>query len=205
MQIANLRFLVAEDHSFQRSMLVRMLEDLGANTVLQASDGHAALEILRSAEQPIDVVVSDLDMPGMDGMEFIRRLSEAGARVSVIIASALEGALLASIATMARAYGVRLLGVVEKPVTPGKLETVIKRHEPAQAAPARRKAAGPVFTLEEIAEGLKQHEFEPFFQPKIELATGQVKGAEALARWRHPRQGIVAPYAFIKQIGRAHV
>ena len=38
------------------------------------------------------------------------------------------------------------------------------------------------------------------FQPKVELATGRVKGAEALARWRHAQHGIVAPYAFIKPL-----
>ena len=44
---------------------------------------------------------------------------------------------------------------------------------------------------------MKNDEFEPFFQPKVELATGRVEGAEALARWRHPRRGIVGPCAFI--------
>ena len=48
--------------------------------------------------------------------------------------------------------------------------------------------------------GLKNNEFEPFFQPKVELATGHVKGPEALARWRHPQHGIVAPYAFIQTL-----
>ena len=37
----------------------------------------------------------------------------------------------------------------------------------------------------------------PFLQPKVELGTGRVKGAEALGRWRHPQKGIIAPYAFI--------
>ena len=101
---------------------------------------------------------------------------------------------------MSEAYGINLLGVVEKPITPGKLEALITLHKPAQAQRGRSKTAGPAFTLEEIAAGLKNNEFEAFYQPKIELATGQVKGAEALARWRHAQQGIVAPYAFIKPL-----
>jgi EAL domain-containing protein (putative c-di-GMP-specific phosphodiesterase class I)/AmiR/NasT family two-component response regulator len=197
MSIANLRFLVAEDHDFQRSVLVRMLESLGAKAVHEASDGHGALKILEDPTRPVDIVISDLDMPGMDGMEFVRHLGETGVRVSIILASALEHKLLASIATMSEAYGINLLGVVEKPITPGKLEPLIELHKPAQAERARTKTAGPTFTLEEIAAGLKNNEFEPFFQPKVELATGRVKGAEALARWRHPQQGIIAPYAFI--------
>jgi EAL domain-containing protein (putative c-di-GMP-specific phosphodiesterase class I) len=192
-----LRFLVAEDHDFQRGILVRMLESLGAKAVHEASDGHGALKILRDPTRPVDIVISDLEMPGMDGMEFVRHLGESGVRVSIILASALERKLLASIATMSEAYGINLLGVVEKPITPAKLEALIKLHKPAQAQRARPKIAGPTFTLAEIAAGLRNNEFEPFFQPKVELATGRVKGAEALARWRHPQQGIIAPYAFI--------
>ena len=200
MLIANLRFLVAEDHEFQRSVLVRMLESLGAKAVHEASDGHGALKILQDPTRPVDIVISDLEMPGMDGMEFVRHLGETGVRVSIILASALERKLLASIATMSEAYGINLLGVVEKPITPAKLEALITLHKPAQVQWGRSKTAGPTFTLEEIAAGLKNNEFEPFFQPKVELATGRVKGAEALARWRHPQHGIIAPYAFIEPL-----
>ncbi|MGI8894474.1 MAG: EAL domain-containing response regulator [Casimicrobiaceae bacterium] len=200
MQTADLRFLVAEDHDFQRGMLVRMLMGLGAKDVLEASDGRTALEIIKTATRPVDIVISDLDMPGMDGMEFIRHLGEAGAKVSMIIASAVERALLASVETMTRAYGIRLLGVVEKPATPSKLKTLIDRYNPVWGKDKPKAVAAATFLLEEIAEGLKNNEFEPFYQPKVELATGRVKGAEALARWRHPHQGIVAPYAFIKPL-----
>ena len=200
MSIANLRFLVAEDHDFQRSVLVRMLESLGAKAIHEAADGHGALKILQDPTRPVDIVISDLEMPGMDGMEFVRHLGETGVRVSIILASALERKLLASIATMSEAYGINLLGVVEKPLTRAKLEPLIKLHKLAQVERGRPKTAGPTFTLEEIAAGLKNDEFEPFFQPKVELATGRVKGAEALARWRHPQQGIISPYAFIEPL-----
>lgn len=195
MSITALSFLVAEDHESQRNFLVRMLKSLGAKNVHEAADGRGALAIIEDPARPVDIVISDLDMPGMDGMEFIRRLGQCGARISIILASALERKLLGSIATMTEAYGIKLLGVLEKPLTVGKLGPLIRRHKPAQ--PVTAPAAGLAFTLEEIAAGLKNDEFEPFFQPKIELATGQVKGAEALARWRHPRHGIVAPCAFI--------
>lgn len=42
--------------------------------------------------------------------------------------------------------------------------------------------------------------FEAFFQPKVDIATGRVTGAEALARWRHPEHGLVPPIAFIPQL-----
>ena len=201
MNISDLRFLAVEDHEFQRDMLLRMLQTLGAQTINGAPDGHAALDIIKASDPPIDIIISDLDMPGMDGMEFMRHLGASRAPVSIILASALEGSLLASIETMTMAYGVTILGVIEKPITPAKLEALIGLHRPPQATPgpatglAAPKAA---YALQDIIQGLQLGQFEPFFQPKVGLADGRIKGAEALARWRHPSDGIVAPYAFIQ-------
>ena len=198
MQITELHFLVAEDHDFQRKTLVRMLTGLGAKHVSEAADGKAALDIFTDLAQPIDIIISDLDMPGMDGMAFMRHLGELGVPVSVILSSALDSSLISSVETMTKAYGITLLGAIEKPITPQKLESMIRKH----VAPQRKaaKAAAAVFPLEEIREGLNKGQFEPFFQPKVNIADGHVCGAEALARWRHPTKGVVAPYAFITEM-----
>lgn len=195
MQCANLRFLIAEDHAFQRGEWLRILEGMGARTVHQAADGLGALSIVRDPNRPVDIIISDLDMEGMDGMEFLRHIGESGAPISIILASALERKLLASVATMAEAYGIRLLGVLEKPLTPRKLLPLIQLHRTDLAPPVPPPT--PEFTLEELATGLRKDEFVPYFQPKIHLVTGKVKGAEALSRWLHPRLGIIAPTCFI--------
>ena len=195
MKIADLHFLVAEDHDFQRQMLARMLIRLGAQHIIEAADGRAAFEMMQVLTQPVDIIICDLDMPGMGGMEFIRLVGEAGIPVSVILASSHERALIASVGTMTKAYGINLLGAIEKPVTPQKLETLIRLHRPlVTAAP---QAARVVFSEAEISAALAAGQFEAFFQPKVDLATASVTGAEALAYWRHPRHGLVSPYAFV--------
>ena len=201
MGIEELNLLVAEDHDFQRKTLVRMLTALGAKRVSQAGDGRAALDIFIGRVPPIDIIISDLEMPGMDGMEFMRHIGEADIPVSVIISSALDPALIASVETMTRAYGITLLGAIEKPATPEKLRALIDKYTPPKGRVPR--AAAPAIALEEIRRGLDAGEFEPFFQPKVSLAGGKVTGAEALARWRHPEKGLVAPYAFIPAMENA--
>lgn len=49
----------------------------------------------------------------------------------------------------------------------------------------------------EMREALAREEFVAYFQPKLELASGRVKGGEALLRWRHPERGLVPPGQFI--------
>lgn len=191
--------LVVEDDDFQRRTVARMLRSLGAREVRESGDGKQALEAMQRPA-PADLVVCDLDMPEMDGMEFIRHLGEANNAVSVIIASAQDRSLLNSVDKMARAYGVRLLGVIEKPVTIEGLENLIKLHQPPKPQSAHASAGAPTFSLEQILHGVREEQFEPFFQPKVAVATRKVLGAEALARWRHPEHGLVAPYAFIAQL-----
>ena len=52
-------------------------------------------------------------------------------------------------------------------------------------------------TADEILSALEQGEFEPYYQPQVDARTGDLVGLEALARWRHPTRGILAPDAFL--------
>lgn len=195
--VSRLRFLVVEDQGFQRWMIGNMLRTLGARSVQYAANGASALDVLREARTPIDIVVCDLDMPGMDGMEFIRHVGDAASSVSMVICSGMERTLVTAVEAMTQAYGVRLLGAVDKPPTPRKLEGVIRRYGNVRM---ERPAAALPFALAEIEAALARGEFVPFFQPKVETRTGRVVGAEALARWNHPERGWILPHEFIPAI-----
>src|SRR6185437_15044357 len=197
-KLSELRFLAVEDQGFQLWIIGKLLEDLGARYVFSAADGASALQVIAEREPPIDIIISDIDMPGMDGMEFMRHLGAANSSASVILASALEPRVLSGIESMARAYNLSVLGVISKPVTAKKLEAMIGRHQarPAVALPA----ASPTFSTSELADGLARREFVAYFQPKVDVLTGAVKGAEALARWKHPQHGVIRPDSFISSM-----
>jgi EAL domain-containing protein (putative c-di-GMP-specific phosphodiesterase class I)/FixJ family two-component response regulator len=195
--ISSLGFLVVEDHEFQKWHCCSVLTQMGATRVLSAQDGNAALELLGQPGLPIDIVISDLNMPEMDGMALIRKIAESGVASSLIIVSSVGRAVLASTEAMAQAYGVRLLGAIEKPVTARKLAALLDRHEATPMAGAPPRSA-KTFTAEEIAEGLRGDQFEAFYQPKVDVKTGETRGAEALVRWHHPVHGLVYPGDFIE-------
>ncbi len=196
MDIAHLHFLVAEADAAQRRTLVEALGQLGASRVTDVPDGHLALQRLEAGFTPkVDVAIVDLALPGMDGLELIRSLGTLGEGVRLIVTGAQAASLLFSVETLAQAYGVDLLGSIGKPVTAAKLKPLLDNYTPPVRSSER--PAGPRFSFQEIGIGLQKRQFEPFFQPKIELATGQVKGLEAFARWRHPEHGVLGPGAFI--------
>jgi EAL domain-containing protein (putative c-di-GMP-specific phosphodiesterase class I)/CheY-like chemotaxis protein len=197
MKIDKVNILVIEDDDFQRRMVVNMLRSLGAPSIAEASNGKQALDIVRGANgNPVDIAICDLNMPEMDGMEFLRHLAQEDHGVAVIIASAQDSKVLASVGSMTRMYGVKLLGTIEKPIMPEQLKALLARYESSNT---ERQAAAKSysFTLEHILQGIRANQFEPFFQPKVNLKSGQLTGAEALARWIHPEHGVVSPFSFI--------
>ncbi len=201
---SELNFLVVEDDDFQRRIVVAMLRSLGAVEVQEAGNGRQALEILHVANpRSVDIVLCDMDMPEMDGMEFLRHLGQENNTAAVIILSMLERVLLVSVEKMSEAYGVKLLGAVEKPITLVQLEALIFRYERGENRVRQSHGAVQVFTLEEIRQGMKAEQFEPYFQPKVDMKKGRLMGAEALARWIHPKCGVIAPCAFIPLLEKA--
>lgn len=195
--IADLHFLIAEDDDFQRHWLSVMLARLGAQHIVEAENGRVALDILKTRKPEIDISFIDLNMPVMDGIELVRHLANGDFRTAIVLTSALGAALLFSVETMSKAYGVEVLGSFEKPATPELLQELIAKYQPPELRASQAKKALPMFSLEEIQQGVQAGQFESFFQPKVELSTGKVKAVEAFVRWRHPQYGLVMPPAFI--------
>jgi CheY-like chemotaxis protein len=113
----NLRFLIAEDHDFQRLLARRLLLRLGAADVQEASSGAAALQIIEGGAHPIDVLVLDLQLPDMHGLDVMRVLAQSAHPVPVILVSALSPDLLEPLIEQAGAIDVRCLGAVTKPLS----------------------------------------------------------------------------------------
>ena len=196
MDIAHLHFLVAQADMAQRRALVDLLRQLGASRVTDVPDGHLALQALEAGMAPaVNVAIVDLALAGMDGLELIRKLGQIQAPARVVVTGAQPADLLFSVETLAQAFGVELLGVVGTPVTAANLKPLLDNYTPMARPP--EKPGDPRFTVQQIGIGLQKRQFEPFFQPKIELATGQVKGLEAFARWRHPEHGVLGPASFM--------
>lgn len=80
--------MVVDDYRFMRHLLIKMLEDLGFQNFLEAEDGEQALEVAKQSK--VDLIVSDLQMPRMDGVEFVRQLRQVPeiATIPVLIITA---------------------------------------------------------------------------------------------------------------------
>lgn len=196
--VTGMKILIVEDDDFQRNLMLRLLKMHGVQDIALACDGLEALQAIDNSTNRFDLIISDLDMPNMDGMAFIRILGERKCRAALVITSTWNETFLSSIHTMCNAYGIEPLGVLQKPISTVSIAALLQKV--LHSGGARQDSVStnaPSFTLEEILSGVRQHQFTPFFQAKIDLKSNRIVGAEALARWHHPSYGIVAPSAFI--------
>lgn len=195
MELKSLRVMVVEDQPVQRQIALRMLEHMGLKEVLQADNGQSALAQLSELKQPLDVIICDLHMPGMDGVEFIRHLGSRHLVSSLILASGMEPALVGSVEAMARVQGLAVLGTLQKPLHFEQLQEMMQRYVPQ--APPGNLSASQKMSYEALWEAIAERHIVAYFQPKIRVADGSFAGAEVLARWDHPEYGIVEPGAFV--------
>lgn len=200
MSNTTLKLLVAEDDDFQRSTIVKLLHSLGIEEVLEASNGEEALAVINSQDsKPIDILITDLKMPRMDGIELLRNINQEKHNLGVIILTGMDKKLLTVTSQLSKLNKTKLLGAVEKPINLQQLNNFLTQFsnpalkQEASFANAKQHA----FSIAEILEGINKKQFKPYLQPKVNLRTGKIVGAEALARWLHPQHGVISPFAFI--------
>ncbi|MCP1511311.1 EAL domain-containing response regulator [Pseudomonas rhodesiae] len=195
-----LRVLVLEDHVFQRSVAVNLLRSLGCDEVFEASDGYEALTVLDAVGR-VDIALCDLQMEGMDGLEFLKRVGVSGQVKSIIISSSLPADLRRSIHQIIKILGLDLLGDVGKPLPCDVLRQLINRYLNSSVSKQARPEVW-LATEEQVCTAIAEQQFQPWYQPKFNLLTGEVCGAEILCRWQHPTLGVVTPASFMPVLER---
>ncbi|ROU08538.1 response regulator [Lysobacter enzymogenes] len=103
MNAAPIRIALADDQALVRAGLRALLERLGLQIAFEADDGRALLDQL--ARTPVDVVLSDIRMPGMDGIDALLALRERGDRTPVLLLTTFDDSELLLRATEAGAQG----------------------------------------------------------------------------------------------------
>ena len=109
--------LIVDDSNVQRAKAVALCRELGTPLMIyEAASGAEALELLALLVLPPDLVIVDLEMPSMDGVELIQRLHERHSTMALIILSSRELALIQAVETLARNLGMPVLPSIQKPL-----------------------------------------------------------------------------------------
>src|SRR5438128_12658040 len=115
---AALRAVVVDDEQLARAELCFQLEQLGIEIIGQAGNGVEALRVIED-QQP-DLVMLDVQMPGLTGFEVARRLMQSGAEAQVVFVTAFDQYAI-------DAFEVNAVDYLLKPVDPARLATAVER------------------------------------------------------------------------------
>jgi len=190
-----IKILVLDDEPFMLKLLGQMLASLGYTSVTICESGRTALKLVDSQDSRPNLILLDINMPDMDGIEFVRHLVEHHYSGALILVSGENERVLQSVGKLVRAHKITELGHLSKPVTPERLVTLIEKWTPPSQGAIR--AAKKVYGANELRAAIANGELINYYQPKVAVATGEVIGMETLARWRHPKDGMIFPDQFI--------
>lgn len=195
MTAPGIRILVVDDDSFTLKLVARMVANLGHADVTTCERARLALERLDAAKDPPDIVLLDLNMPDMDGIEFVRQLGERRFAGGLILMSGEDLRVLQAAENLVEQHRLRLLGRLHKPVVPEALSALLEQRSQGAARAARPRATP--FSADELRRAIRDGELVNHYQPKVAVASGQIMGVETLVRWQHPTAGLVFPDRFI--------
>lgn len=185
------KLLVVDDEVELAATVSDLAEEIGFSPFATSSPE----EFKRLYDHKYDVIVLDLLMPEVDGIELLRFLAEADCEASIILMSGFDAHVLQAAAELARAQGLRVVGSVKKPIRLEELESLLVSATSPERIDLHPESGGP--TAEELETALEAGQLHVFYQPRISLKQGSVVGLEALARWRHPQHGFFSPSLFI--------
>ncbi|MCG7910951.1 MAG: EAL domain-containing protein [Candidatus Thiodiazotropha taylori] len=188
--------LIVDDEPFVLKVTAHALESMGFAHVVNAESGQRALDLLSSTTPDVRLALVDLNMPDMDGIELLRRFDEVGYSGDILLFSGEDNQTLSMAEGLAKARRLSVLGSIGKPVQPKRLlELLAGRRGPS---PRRAKSSQASHVTPAMLEAaIDAGSLEPWFQPKIDIATRQPVGVEMLARWPNGPRGPVYPDEFI--------
>jgi len=193
MNKSKVRILVVDDDPFVLKIIGRMLEKLGFSSIATCKNGASALVTLDIQDEKSNLILLDLNMPEMDGIEFVRKLVDHEYAGSLILISGENERTLEMTEKLVQAHNISILGHLQKPVLPEELAALIAKWRQAEDG----RYVAKTYTASELRAGIANRELINYYQPKVAVATGDVVGVETLVRWRHAQDGLVFPDQFI--------
>lgn len=183
------RIVAVDDDRRILRVLKRSCESVGyeVHSVLDA-------EFFESSFRAFDpaIVFLDLNMRNVDGVELLRFIAAERSDAAVVVTSGVDERLLGAAHSLGLSLGLDMLDPIRKPLI---VQDVRQRLQAYHDRPPRQ----PDDSIEEaqLRDAIDHDLVDVFYQPMIDLNSGEVTCAEALARIRQPGQGLLMPRQFI--------
>jgi len=185
------KILIIDDDPDVAALVASAAHEKGIDCIVAAD----AETFLAQLSPEISLILLDLVMPNVDGVELLRMLGQQTCTTPIVLMSGVGARVLETAVALAKSLGLNVAGHLRKPFRIAELEAFIQR--PAEQKKTVRESRKVVLHDDELTRALLRGEFVLHYQPQIEIATGEVIGVEGLVRWDHPVHGLIYPDSFI--------
>jgi len=141
------------------------------------------------------IMILDLNMPDMDGVEVMRKMVETGNILPLILISGYDSGVLHSAEQLAKAYSLDIIATIAKPFEFDLFKNIIQAYTKVERQQDSR--ADLEVSVDELKHAIFNDQLVLHYQPQIEINNGSLVGVEALVRWEHPQHGLIYPNLFI--------
>ncbi len=191
--------ILVDDDDFALKLARKQLALCGITNIVEFHDAQAALLKVREDPYAVGMIVSDIQMPGLDGVGFIAELGKVGYLGSLVLVTGEDTRVLQSVKELANGLRLQLLGTLRKPIQSSEMLKLLEGGAVQQPnLDARSVFNQHKLTAQELKRAINEYQLLNHYQPKVDMRSGAVIGFEALARWNHPSFGPIAPSLFIE-------
>lgn len=141
------------------------------------------------------IMVLDLNMPGMDGVEVMREMVTKGIALPLILVSGYDSGILHSAELLAKAYSLEIITTLDKPFTFNAFKAAVQKYKKIEGY--REQRCDVSITATELEFAIADEQLLLHYQPQVDIKSGAIVGAEALVRWMHPLHGLLYPDVFL--------
>jgi len=189
------RLLVLDDDPDMCALVVSAATSAGYQATSSTDfDGFAA-----SLTRDMSVVVLDLMMPEVDGIQVLRYLSSQNYAADIVLISGYDKKVLKVAGQLAEALGLKLRASIQKPVNLKSLQEIFsKRGDTRQPSQASARGSDSSTDPETLRRAITDDQLFVHYQPQYHIKSRKLAGMEALVRWQHPTMGVLPAAAFIE-------
>ena len=201
-------FIVDDD-----TQLCELLEDY-TKDCFNVFTFQSAITFLETTLSNQDIIILDLKMPDMDGIEVIRNLSRINKECAVILMSGYDESVLHSARQLAQEYGLNIITDLPKPLDLKLLKNLllglktvdssmlvidedINDIDKREFIESDLSAVKFIPSVKDLRKAIHKNQLTLFYQPQVNFNDGSLAGVEALVRWEHPTHGLICPDDFI--------
>jgi EAL domain-containing protein (putative c-di-GMP-specific phosphodiesterase class I)/FixJ family two-component response regulator len=188
------RLVVLDDDPDMCAFVARAAATVGYESV-SATDFS---QFQQKLTPDVSLVVLDLMMPEVDGIQVLRYLSSQRYQNEVILISGYDKKVLSVATQLARTLLLTVRASIRKPIKLSELQQILaRRSESIRSSPASSGNSDTGLDHETLRQAIEADELLVHYQPQYHIRTQKLAGAEALVRWQHPTRGLLPADAFI--------